>query len=98
MPATHKRRSLAPDLETMREQEREAFHGRLRDAFVAIDRHGLGADIEVTLDPELFARLTADEAKQRRRKRRMAKLRHWYGSPQTGVLFRQLYQRMLPRL
>ena len=82
----------------MREQEREAFHGRLRDAFVTIDRHELGADIEVALDPELSARLNADEAKRRRRERRMAMLRHLYGSPQTGVLFRQLYRRMLPRL
>ena len=45
-----------PELERLREQEREAFHGRLRDAFtVALDRQGLGADIEVALDPDFGA-------------------------------------------
>jgi hypothetical protein len=98
MPAARTRRRLAPELERLREQEREAFHGRLRDAFVAIDRQGLGADIEVALDPELSARLDADEAKRQRRERTMARLRKLYVRPQTGLVFRQLYRRMLPRL
>jgi hypothetical protein len=98
MPATHKRKSLAPELESLREQDREAFHGRLRDAFVALDRDGLGAAIEVALDPGLAARLNADEANRQRRERRLATLRRLYGRPQTGLLVRQLYRRMLPRL
>ena len=97
MPATHARKRLAPELERLREQEREAFHGRLRDAFVAIDRNGLGADIEVAMDPELTARLNADEARRQRRERNMARLRKLYVRPQTGLVFRQLYRRVLPR-
>ena len=64
---------------------------------MAIDRHGLGADIEVALDSELSARLNADEAKRQRRERTMARLRQLYVRPQTGLLFRQLYRRLLPR-
>ena len=97
MPPAHTRKSLAPQLESLREQEREAFHARLRDAFVAIDRNGLGADIDVALDPDLVARLNADEAKRQRRERRLARLRQLYVRPQTGLLFRQFYRRLLPR-
>ena len=97
MPLTHRRKPMPPELESLREREREAFHSRLRDAFVAIDRDGLGPDIEVAFDAELSSRLAADEAKRRRRERAMAWLHRAYENPRAGRAFRTLYRRVLPR-
>jgi len=97
MAPTHQRKSLDPALEGLREEEREAFHSRLREAFLAIDRPGSGPDIEVVFRPALSARLARDAATTRRRERAQTWLHRVYDGPRAGRLFRALYRRVLPR-
>ena len=98
MAANRKRKSLAPALETLREQEREAFHSRLRDAFLALDRNGAGPDVEVAFTPALAAGLARDAAKQQRREQLRTWLHRVYEAPGVGRPFRALYRRVRPRL
>ena len=98
MPANYKRKSLAPALETLKEREREAFHSRLRDAFLAFDRDGTGQDVEVAFDASLSARLARDAARQRRRERALTGLHRVYEAPVVGRPLRALYHWVKPRV
>ena len=98
MPANYKRKHLPPALEALKEQEREAFHSRLRDAFLALDGNGTGPPVELEFSPELAARLSRDAAKQRRRERTRAWLHRVYKAPGIGQPLRALYRRVQPRL
>ena len=98
MAANRKRKSLPPALETLREQEREAFHSRLRDAFLALDRNVTGPDVEVAFTPALSAGLARDAAKQQRREQVRTWLHRVYEAPGVGRPLRALYRRVRPRL
>lgn len=98
MQADRKRKAVAPELAALREQEREAFHGRLRDAFLALDRPVDAAEVEVAFSPALAASLARDAERRRRWERMQAWLHRVYDAPVAGRPFRLLYGRVRPRL
>ena len=98
MPPNHQRKRVDAALEDLREREREAFHSRLRDAFVALDRNDSGEEIDMSFSPALWARLAEEAAGQRRRERVLAVLRSMYHRPRAGWLFRTIYHHVVPRL
>jgi hypothetical protein len=89
--------SLAPDLRRLRENAREAFHARLRDAFVALDGGHDDREVHVPVGPELLARIAAGKARDRRRQRSVDRLRGLYEHPRLGRPFRAVYSTLFPR-
>lgn len=87
---SQRHRSWAPHLLTLREAGREAFHTRLRSAFLALDN---GADAPVTLVVEraLVVRLRTEAARRKRRQQLFDWLRRIYRRlrhqpPRVGIV------------
>jgi hypothetical protein len=81
----------------MRDRGREAFHERLRAAFVEIDTGNDEAETTVQIDPNLLARLEVEAIRHHRRGRFLTRLRELYGHPRLGVAARFAYSRIFPR-
>ena len=88
---------LPPHLDRLREQGREAFHARLRDAFVALDTAQEEGTIAVPIPATLLAALRAEMAGDKRRERVLTALRTLYMQPRIGMPLRAVFSRLFPR-
>jgi len=89
--------SLAPKLKALRERGREAFHARLRAAFLALDTGDDRTSVPVSIDRTLLDQLAAEAAEGQRRRRIVGGLRDLYERPGLGLAARFVYARLFPR-
>lgn len=90
-------KSLQPEIQSLREQGRLAFHARLRDGFAALGMSPDGPTITVELSRELTRRIEAETASVRRRRAALESLRGLYEHPVVGRPLRAIYTRLFPR-
>jgi hypothetical protein len=86
-----------PETAAVRSQARELFHGRLREAFAALDCGVVLRPLSLRLDPQLVRRIKHEHDKSRRRLARWSWLRSLYHSRRAGAL-RALGARIFPGL
>jgi hypothetical protein len=87
---------LAENMTSLRDSQREAFHERLRAAFVALDVGHNVSDVTMTIDESLVQRLEVDAAADRRRARVLTRLSGLRHHPQLGLPTRAVLK-LFPR-
>lgn len=92
-PPGKPRRQSEPDIAQVREQSRDAFHARLREAFLALEPAEALATVRVTLEPALLARIGREVEERRRRRALVGRVQGWY----ERIRFAGLLQRLFPR-
>ncbi len=86
-------KALSPALKRLREDGREAFHAKLRAAFVALESGGDGSEVIVTFDRALLDRLNSEATAEQRRRRILRWLQH---RPVLSPL-RAIFAKLVPR-
>ncbi|MGH9348474.1 MAG: hypothetical protein ACRD26_14535, partial [Vicinamibacterales bacterium] len=87
---------MRPELRSLRESGRNAFHGRLMAAFVALDERGIGRDMSATVAAPILVRLQAEAARRERRQAVLNGLYRLYRHRSLGLLIRTAYARLFP--
>ena len=88
--------SLPPELSALRDRGREAFHDKLKAAFVGIDTSPNERETTIRIEKPLLSRLQSEAVADRRRQRRLTWLKRLYRHPRLGMAARLAYTKLFP--
>jgi len=88
--------SLPPELRTLRDRGREAFHDRLKASFVGIDTSPDERETTIRIEETLLSRLQGEEVADQRRQSRLTWLKRLYRHPTLGKAARFAYRTVFP--
>jgi hypothetical protein len=88
---------LPPDLQALREQGRQAFHVRLREAFLALDPGDDDRTIDVAIPAAMRHAMQCETAREQRHQRLVVALRALPADRRIGGPLRAIVARLFPR-
>lgn len=95
-PGSRRHGSLPPELKALRDRGREAFHDRLKAAFVGIDTSGDERETTFRIEKTLRSRLQAEAVADQRRQSLLTWLQQLYRHPRLGMAARFAYTKLFP--